>query len=178
MEVKVVPPVRWKGARAQALQLVIVRPLAYRPRRGNRRLYRQPASLLCTDPALCLEVLVQAFVWRWEVEVTFREEKTLLGMGPAQVRPAPAFVAAMYALLHLAAGRVTPSPQRLAPPRWQRPAPEARVSTGQLQGVLRADLWGEALGVTFEGFADDPPLYPKPLRITSAPAPAVCYASG
>jgi hypothetical protein len=184
MEVKVVQPVRWKGAGNQDLQLVIVRPLAYRPCRGSRLLYRQPAYLLCTDPQLSLETLLQAFVWRWEVEVTFREEKTLLGMGQAQVRTepavatAPAFTAAMYAFLHLAAARVASSQQPLARPRWQRPAPEARPTTGQLQGLLRADLWADTLGVTFEGFAAEPHPHPKPLKITSSPAAAVCYASG
>jgi hypothetical protein len=184
MEVKVVTPVRWRGAGARDLQLVVVRPLAYRLRAGSRLLYREPAYLLCTDPRLALATLLQAYVWRWEAEVTFREEKTLLGMGQAQVRTAaagaavPAFLAAMYSFLHLAAHRAGQTQLRLARPRWQRPAPDARPSTGHLQGLLRAELWGAALGLDFRDFASALPSHPKPLKLQGTLAPAVCYAAG
>jgi hypothetical protein len=65
--------------------------------------------LLCSEASLPVELILQAYLWRWEIEVAFREEKTLLGLGEAQVRtnPAvggvPAFVAATYAYLHLTA---------------------------------------------------------------------------
>jgi hypothetical protein len=184
LEVKVVTPVRWRGAGARDLQLVIVRPLAYRPRAQSRLLYRQPAYLLCTDPKLPLATLLQAYVWRWEAEVTFREEKSLLGMGQAQVRTAPAvaavpaFVAAMYSFLHLAAHRAAHTHPGLARPRWQRPAPTARLSTGQLQGLLRAELWGAALGIDFRDFAAALPSHAKPLKLLHPLAAAVCYAAG
>ncbi len=66
----------------------------------------------------------------------------------------------------------------LARPRWQRPQPHARLSTNQLQALLRAELWGEALGVNSEGFAADSATATKPLKITSPLAAAVCYAAG
>jgi len=182
-DVKVVTPVRWKGAGDKDLALMVVRPLAYRPRRGSRLLYREPAYLLCSDPTLPRAELLQAFVWRWETEVAFREEKTLLGMGEAQVRtePAiatvPAFVAAMYAYLHVAgAGAEGRCRDRLARPKWQAENTQGRCTTQQLQGLLRAELWGRALGVNIESFAERREARTKPLKIDNAAAAAVIHA--
>jgi hypothetical protein len=46
-------------------------------------LYREPAYLICTETGLGIEDILQAYIWRWEIEVDFREEKTLLGCGQA-----------------------------------------------------------------------------------------------
>ena len=32
--------------------LIIIAPLAYRPRKGAKLLYRQPAYLICRDPSM------------------------------------------------------------------------------------------------------------------------------
>ena len=80
-EVKVVSPVRWRAAGNNNLTLVIIRPLAYRPSRGSRLLYREPAYLISTQENLDLALLLQAYLWRWEIEVAFRDEKQLLGLG-------------------------------------------------------------------------------------------------
>jgi len=66
-EVKTVAPVRWLGTGATDARLVVIRPLAYRPRKGAKLLYRNPVYLLCTNPNLPLERLLQAYLWRWEV---------------------------------------------------------------------------------------------------------------
>lgn len=58
-EVKTIPAVRWAGTGDRTVRIVIVRPLAYRPRKGARLLYRNPAYLLCTDPRLPLDVMFQ-----------------------------------------------------------------------------------------------------------------------
>ena len=42
-DVKVVGPLRWKGAGDRDLKLVVVRPLGYRPSKGSRMLYRRPS---------------------------------------------------------------------------------------------------------------------------------------
>ncbi len=158
-KVKTMGPVRWKGAGRQDLLVVAVRPLGYRLKKGSNLLYRQPAYLISTDPEMPLEQLLQTYVWRWEVEVAFREEKTLLGMGEAQVRTKaavesmPTFMAAAYGYLHLAAARAGIRESSLARPKWQKPCPGQRCSTGQLISLLRSELWGKALGKTFDGFA-------------------------
>ena len=103
-KVKQVGPVVLRLDRAaRPVQLLIIKPLRYRLTLGGRLLYRQPAYLLCTDPQLALQELLQQFLWRWDIEVNFRDEKTLLGVGQAQVRTeasnqnAPALGVAAYA---------------------------------------------------------------------------------
>ena len=45
--------IMWRTAGVdQLLQLIVIAPLAYRLRKGSRLLYRHPAFLICTDPAL------------------------------------------------------------------------------------------------------------------------------
>jgi hypothetical protein len=72
---------RWRTAGAdQVLQLIIIKRLAYRLRKGSRLLYRDPAYLICTDSMLEARQVIEAYFERWEVEVNFRDEKTLLGI--------------------------------------------------------------------------------------------------
>jgi hypothetical protein len=157
---------RMNGGR-QPLRLVCIAPLAYRPRKGSRVLYREPAYLGCTDPDRPLDEVVQSFAWRWGIEVNHRDEKTLLGVGEAQVRNPeaaarlPALLVATYALL-LLAGRLAfgaaPVPDTLPRPKWQREQGRTHASTVELIRHLRAELWGRALGVArFSGFAKRTP---------------------
>ncbi len=71
------------------LCLVIIAPLRYRPRQGSRLLYRRPAYLIATDPDLSPQPIVEHYLWRWDSEVNFRDEKTLLGVrtGAGQTSP-------------------------------------------------------------------------------------------
>jgi len=85
-DVKVIRPVRWKGSGERDVLILIVRPLSYRPRKGSKLLYRSPACLICSDASLPLEQLLQGYIWRWEIEVNFRDEKTVMGVGQAGVR--------------------------------------------------------------------------------------------
>jgi hypothetical protein len=39
-----------------------------------------PQALLCTDPAGCPAEIIAWFVWRWQLEVTFHEARTYLGI--------------------------------------------------------------------------------------------------
>ena len=73
---------------ARPVQLLVIKPLGYRLTVGGKLLYRQPAYLLCTDPQMAVPEFLQQFLWRWDIEVNFRDEKTLLGVGQAQVRTA------------------------------------------------------------------------------------------
>ena len=50
--VKVLRTVYWRKAGPDLpLLLVVIKPLGYRLRKGSKLLYRQPAFLICTDPA-------------------------------------------------------------------------------------------------------------------------------
>jgi DDE superfamily endonuclease len=177
----------WRSAGAhQRLQLVVIAPLAYRLRQGSKLLYRQPAFLVCTDENLDPQALIEAYLGRWDIEVNFRDEKTLLGVGQAQVRDsrsvegAPALTVAAYALLLLATQRAFgDSPQALLPrPKWRHGAPPARLSTQQAINQLRAEVWGRGLGLdNFSAFASTLTAATKPEKSSFPLASAVCYAN-
>jgi hypothetical protein len=86
-----------------------------------------------------------AYLARWEVEVNFRDEKTLLGVGQAQVlhpqsvARAPAFLVACYAMLQWSSIQVF-GDQRTkdfaALPAWRKDEP-ARPSTRDLIRLLQ-----------------------------------------
>jgi len=147
-EVKVMTPVRWKSSKSMDMLVVIVRPLAYRPRKGAKLNYRDPAYLICSDPQLPLGQLVQAYLWRWEIELNFRDEKTVIGVGEAQVRtPAavksvPGFVVALYAFLLLAAHEAKINSTSLASPKWNPKKPLDRCTTQNILSLFRVHFWG------------------------------------
>ena len=139
---------------ARPVQILVIKPLGYRLTRGEKLLYRQPAYLVCTDPQLALEEFLQQFLWRWDIEVNFRDEKTLLGVGQAQVRPdpsnqnAPALAVAAYALLLLASVNTYGKagfPDRLEQAKWYRRKNKDRATTNELINQLRRELWSETL---------------------------------
>jgi len=162
-DVKIICNVRWRSAGPQNLTLIVIRPLGYRLSKGSRMLYREPAYLICTKTGLDIKDILQAYLWRWEIEVDFREEKTLLGCGQAQVRnpnsaeSLPAFVAAMYGLLHLAGHRATAKPNMLMLPRpkWYPKEDTKRITTGDLLNNLRAQLWAKATELNFYDFVNN-----------------------
>lgn len=161
-DLKIIRSVRWRSAGAQNLTLIVIRPLGYRLSKGSRILYREPAYLICTETSLDIKAILQAYLWRWEIEVDFREEKSLLGCGQAQVRNPnsaenlPAFIAAIYGLLHLASHRATAKQDTLMLPRpkWYQKKDEKRITTGDLLNNLRAQLWAKATNLNFSDFVN------------------------
>jgi hypothetical protein len=150
-DVKSVTGLRWKGTGEQDVRVVVVRPLAYRPKKGAKLLYRNPAYLLCTDTELPLEQLLQSYLWRWEIEVNFRDEKHVMGVGEAQVRTkaavesVPAFICAAYSFLLLASMKANCSVFSLPRPKWYPAKPTDRCSIQQLIALFRTQLWGLAI---------------------------------
>ncbi len=178
----------WRTAGVgQTLQLVIIAPLAYRLRKGSRLLYRNPAYLICTDPELEPRQIIEAYFQRWDIEVNFRDEKTLLGVGQAQVRAeasvesAPALAVAAYGLLLVSAQQAFGNSRDglLPQPKWAAASKGPRTSTQQIIHQLRAEVWGRGLGVdSFSGFASNLHSDSKPEKCTFPVASAVCYANG
>ena len=155
--VKVLRPLRALQAGGQQnVQLLVIAPLGYRLRKGSKLLYRQPAFLICTDPALSLQALLQSYLWRWDIEVNFRDEKTLLGIGQAQVRnphsvqAQPAVAVAAYSLLLLAATQA--NLQALSQPKWRSDPEPKRLSTASLINLLRHQLWNASIKKSFTHF--------------------------
>lgn len=153
-EVKTLAPVRWRVAGDMDLRLVIIRPVGYRLRKGGKLLYRQPAYLICTDPDLPLEELLQEYIWRWDIEVNHRDEKTILGVGQAQVRnensvgTVPAVAVASYAMLLIASMKAyghNAKPGVIPEAKWRDPDAKQRPSTEDLVNELRRELWAMAI---------------------------------
>lgn len=145
---KTVGPVLWRGgAQRRPLRLIIIAPLRYRAH--GHLLYRDPAYLLVTDPDADVLQVLQAYFYRWEIEVDQKDEKDLLGVGQAQVWSQqavprqPAFHVASYAMLLIAAIQCfgLNSTASLPPlPRWRLRKPPVRLSAAQLLARLRTEL--------------------------------------
>lgn len=153
-EIKTIAPVRWRAAGEMDLRLVVIRPVGYRLRKGARKLYTQPAYLICTDPDLPIEDILQEYIWRWDIEVNHRDEKTILGVGQAQVRnensvqSIPATAVAALAMLHVAAIKAYGQggrPAAIPPAKWRNPSRKQRPSTQDLINELRRELWSKAI---------------------------------
>jgi hypothetical protein len=146
----------------KALRLVVVEPVPYRTSKKSKLQRREPAYLICTDPDLPLQELLQVYLWRWDIEVNFRDEKTLLGVGQAQVRSessnqnAPALAVAAYAMLLLASVKTYGAegkPDTFQSPLWYQRKPEKRATTNELINQLRWELWSDTLQTNFTGFS-------------------------
>lgn len=160
--VKLIKDVRWRKAGEQNLQLVIIRPLGYRLSKNSRILYRQPVYLICTDPNLAIDKLLQAYLWRWEIEVNIRDEKTLLGCGKAQVRSEksveklPAFIVAIYAMILLAAHNASAGQKgnQLPCSKWYPNKKRRRQTTGDILNLFRSQVWAKSIGINFSHFVN------------------------
>lgn len=182
-KVKTMSPLRWRSAGAEHnLRLIVIAPLAYRLTKNSKTLYRKPAFLICTDPNADIQQIIQTYIWRWDIEVNFRDEKTLLGLGEAQIRNprsvehVPALAVAAYAMLLTAALNAygpTGKPDALPAPKWRK-RECIRASTQTLIQHLRHEVWAEALH--FSGFADRRSATPKPEKLQDALGTALFYA--
>jgi len=168
VRVKQLKPLRWRAAGDKhTVQLLVIAPTAYRLTKNGKRLYRKHAYLICTDPKASAASVVQHYVWRWDIELNFRDEKTTLGVGDAQVLTPQAVqnvtgcAVAAYAML-LAAGthcQIHNKGLHLPPPKWQ-PQKAQRPTTNNLLRNLRYELWADA--IHFSGFATKKATTTKP----------------
>jgi hypothetical protein len=148
---KVVPSVLWRrGAGTRPLRLIVLAPQSYRRTKQGRLYYRNPAYLLTTDLKSGVKHLVQSYLDRWQIEVNHRDQKTLLGVGQAQVRSPrsvprhPALAVASYALLQVAAFRCLGPGRGPAPiplPKWRKKS--SRYSVLDLLTLLRREMIDE-----------------------------------
>jgi hypothetical protein len=151
--VKILRTVFWRKAGPDLpLLLVVIKPLGYRLRKGSKLLYRQPAFLICTDPNLELETLLQAYIDRWEIECNHRDEKSLIGVAQGQVWSPlavvrlPQFQVACYSLLMLAsilAYGFQRASVYLPLPAWRRKS--IRPSILDLLNLLRDQIFSRLM---------------------------------
>src|SRR5208283_2510488 len=151
--VKLLRIVYWRKAGPDLpLLLVVIKPLGYRLRKGSRLLYRQPAFLICTDPQLDLQILLQAYIDRWEIECNHRDQKSLIGAAqgqvwnPLAVARLPQFQVAIYSLLLLAsilAYGFQRTTAYLPLPLWRRKS--IRPSILDLLNLLRDQIFARRM---------------------------------
>jgi len=138
----------WQGgAKRKLLRLIVIAPTPYRLHRTGRTYYRQPAYLLTTDLNTSAAVLVQAYLDHWQIEVNHREEKSIFGIGDAQVRNKlsvprhPGFAVAIYSLLLLSALEAYGSQRSsdyIPLPKWRPNA--KRPSCADIIAQLRKEM--------------------------------------
>lgn len=183
-EVKTLSPVFTalnKGERS--LRLIVIRPVPYRLTKKSKLERREPAYLICTDPDMPLEEVLQIYLWRWDIEVNFRDEKNILGVGQAQVRSessnqnAPALAVAAYAVLLLASVKTYGAegkPDTLKNPRWYGKKSSRRATTNQLLNQLRYEMWASSLkGGNFQPFSPSSSANEKGRKLDHALASAI-----
>ncbi len=159
MRYKTVSGVLWQhGTKRKPLRLIVLAPLPYV--RGGKRNYRDPAYLLTTDLAVEVKILIQAYLDRWQIEYNHRDEKSILGVGEAQVwneisvEKQPALHVAAYSALlwanQLAYGDKEHEDFGIRPAWRKKPK---RNTCRALVGLLRATLMEqpdqlEEMGIT------------------------------
>ena len=163
-QVKVSEVVLWRKSGAEKpLRIMVIKPLGYRLRKGAKLLYRQAAFLVSTDAHMSIEEFLQDYLWRWGIEVNFRDEKSLFGVGEAQVRTeasnrnVPACGVAAYALMWLAALQAGEGEtQRLPCPKWQDKE-RKEPGSADLIRLLRCEQWaGQIAEQSFSHFVTAP----------------------
>lgn len=156
---KVIAPVLWeKGTLGRPMRLIIIAPLRYRKRTSAPLLYRQPAYLLTSDLERPIEFILQCYFLRWDIEVNHRDEKSLLGLGDAQVRAhksverQPQFSVLVYSLLMLASIHAYGAKRTndyLPLPKWRKKT-DRRPSTLDLLGQFRREAMMMQLSESLE----------------------------
>lgn len=148
---KMLHNVLWRrGAATRPLRLIVIAPQPYRLSKHSRTNYREPAYLLTTDRLSSPRLLIQYYFDRWQIEVNHRDEKSLLGVGHAQVRSSlsvprhPTFAVASYSMLWLAALQTfgTNRTEQFCPlPKWRKKT--SHYSTLDLLTLLRREINNE-----------------------------------
>ncbi len=156
LKYKEILSVCWPGVVADnPMRLIVIKAAGYRLRKGSDLLYRQPAFLFALNAeGIPTRTLVEAYLARWEVEVTFRDAKTVIGVGQAQVwnqlsvERTPAFVAACHACLLLASIEAfgdKRTDEAFGPlPIWRK-MPQRRPSIRDLVNLIRKEALAEMI---------------------------------
>jgi hypothetical protein len=182
-EVKIIKNVRWRKSGNKNLMLIIIRPVAYRLSKKSKLLYRDPAYLISTNQDMDIALQVQAYIRRWEIEVGFRDQKTLMGCGQAQIREksavekVPAFISASYAMMLLASHKVElDKPQNLPGTKWYPNTKKVRLSTGDIKSRCRIEKWANSVKINFSDFTNIEAKLAKSGKLANPALSAFFYA--
>jgi len=138
----------------------------------------KPQAFLCTDEAVDPLQILEWFVRRWRLEVTFEEARRHLGVetqrqwaDKAIARTTPALLA-LFSLVTLWAGELLASTNR--PPRQASWYPKSNLTFSDALAAVRYRLWGA------EGFAMSEPgedLVKVPRALFERLTDTLCYAA-
>lgn len=173
--VKTISPLKWRVAgKNYSLRMLVIGGIKYQIRKDGSTSRKGPAYLICTDHNIPEDKILQAYLQRWDIEVNFREEKSILGLGQAQVRNPKSVDAfhstavASYALLLLAGIRSYGKkgfPSKMPSPKWQRKN-GTRPTLSNMLSHLRWELWSTAISsVDFYSFKTAKTTYTKPEKL-------------
>ncbi len=156
---KTLAPVLWPtGTQRQVYRLIIIAPLGYRLKKNSRKLYRDPAYLLVPDVDVPVEQILQYYFLRWDIEVNHRDEKSLMGIGDAQVRAPlsvvrnPQFAVITYSLLLLASIRAYGAKRTedyLPLPKWRKET-DRRPSSLDILSQFRREIMVNQLQIDLQ----------------------------
>jgi hypothetical protein len=123
------------------LRLLIVAPVYYV--RGSVEGHRDPLFLLTTDMESPLAVMLEHYIWRWEIELNFKDEKSIFGINEPQVwnvdaveRRSP-FIALIYSLFMLACHRTFQENNPITYAKWRNPKRIRRASARDYRELFR-----------------------------------------
>ena len=181
--VKIIRNVRSKIAGKQNLTMMIIRPLRYRLSINSRLLYRNPAYIITTDNGINIQQMLQNYLWRWEIELNFKDQKSIMGIHEPHVRNknsvanVPAFMTAVYSMLILAGNKIQAEiSHKNKLPKWRSTKKQNRLSTTQMQNIFRQEILEYGLKKNFNSFSNlDEPIT-KPLKFNLNIFSAMCNA--
>ncbi len=146
---KEVKKVCWRyGTKTMPMRLIVIAPIGYRLKHRGNKNYRDPGYLITNDMDLEVETIIQKYFDRWQIEVNFKEQKSLMGLGDAQVwseksvEKAPAFAAATYSAMMLSSVIVYGDKRQNIKhlyPKW-RNRPSKRPSCLDLMIQMRVEV--------------------------------------
>lgn len=145
---KVVNDILWqRGTKRKHLRLIVLAGMPYKTTKKGKTYYRDPAYLMTDNVDIPVGELIQMYIDRWQIEVNFRDEKTNIRIGEAQVwnkksvLKQPAFVAASYSMLILTSLKCR-GPLRTDEyfplPKWRKKS--SRPSCNDLVSALVSDI--------------------------------------
>ena len=123
------------------LRLIIVSPVYYV--RGSVKGHRDPLFLLTTDLTTPVEKLLEYYIWRWEIELNFKDEKSIFGINEPQVWNEDAvelrspFIALIYSMFMLACRRTFQESNPVPYAKWRNPDKIRRASARDYRELFR-----------------------------------------
>ena len=180
---------RWPNGTRRRLQFATGTALWYHPGQPTVALRwlllrdptgcRDPQALLCTDPDWKPTAMLTTYLQRWQVEVTFQEVRTHLGVetqrqwsAQAIARTTPALLGLFSWLILVAHHRRRARPLRPRQAAWYA---KTVPTFADVLAEIRHDLWTQALPFFMSPATPDIQKLPQP-----PPAPllaALCYSA-